>query len=103
MAEPTKAGRALRDEYPGIYYWEDGRWDYKPLGEAIEQEARAALLAELRERVATEIERNERESKSRNLPPFGGINLRGQRAALRWARDVLLASQDAPASVTDDL
>ncbi len=26
---------ALRDEYPGIYYWEDPRWGDRPLGEAV--------------------------------------------------------------------
>jgi hypothetical protein len=41
----TAAGRALRDEYPGVWFWEDPRWN-GPLGEAIEAEARAPLDVE---------------------------------------------------------
>jgi hypothetical protein len=41
MTTPTTAaGRALLDEFPGVWFWEDPRWN-GPLGEAIEAEARA--------------------------------------------------------------
>jgi len=41
----TAAGRALLDEYPGVWFWEDPRWN-GPLGEAIEAEAPAPLDVE---------------------------------------------------------
>ena len=41
----TAAGRALLDEYPGVWFWEDPRWN-GPLGEAIEADARAPLDVE---------------------------------------------------------
>jgi len=49
--EPRTAAAALRDEYPGIWYWEDPRWGDRPLGEVIESEARAAALREVAEAV----------------------------------------------------